>query len=237
MARTSATTLRADLPDRHPRDVAVLTGWPLRDQPAVGRQGHHRAAAADGANMRVATWTASASASPGTTAPSSTASASPPNTTQDIWKDHPKVLGTTATSSRSTPTPRAVIAGRSAGSQPLDRRRPVNQAEDRRDVADKSYVNTGVDAINQRILGRYQNGLGRTWDDPAPHEVLRRRRGQLPVPQDGMWFLTQHKRWGLLKTTPTTWAVARQINQIDSTSRAAGRQGQRAQDPTCAAAS
>jgi nitrate/nitrite transport system substrate-binding protein len=30
------------------------------------------------------------------------------NTTQDIWKDHPeKVLGTTASSSRSTPTPPA----------------------------------------------------------------------------------------------------------------------------------
>jgi nitrate/nitrite transport system substrate-binding protein len=29
-------------------------------------------------------------------------------TTQDIWKDHPeKVLGTTATSPRNTPTPRA----------------------------------------------------------------------------------------------------------------------------------
>ena len=44
-----------------------------------------------------ATWTASASASPGASAPSWTASASPAITTQDIWKDHPeKVLGTTA---------------------------------------------------------------------------------------------------------------------------------------------
>lgn len=30
-----------------------------------------------------------------------------------------------------------------------------------------------------------------------------------------MWFLTQHKRWGLLKTHPDYLAVARQINRID----------------------
>jgi hypothetical protein len=48
----------------------------------------------------------------------------------------------------------------------VDRRRPAEQEQDGRDGADKSYVNTSVDAINQRILGRYQNGMGKTWDDP-----------------------------------------------------------------------
>jgi nitrate/nitrite transport system substrate-binding protein len=30
-----------------------------------------------------------------------------------------------------------------------------------------------------------------------------------------MWFLTQHKRWGLLKDHPDYLAVAKQVNQID----------------------
>jgi nitrate/nitrite transport system substrate-binding protein len=30
-----------------------------------------------------------------------------------------------------------------------------------------------------------------------------------------MWFLTQQKRWGLLKAEPDYLAVATQINQID----------------------
>jgi nitrate/nitrite transport system substrate-binding protein len=30
-----------------------------------------------------------------------------------------------------------------------------------------------------------------------------------------MWFLTQHKRWGLIKEHPDYLAVAKQINQID----------------------
>ena len=30
-----------------------------------------------------------------------------------------------------------------------------------------------------------------------------------------MWFLTQHKRWGLLKSHPDYLAVAKQVNQIE----------------------
>ena len=30
-----------------------------------------------------------------------------------------------------------------------------------------------------------------------------------------MWFLTQHKRWGLLKEHPDYLGVAKQVNQIE----------------------
>ena len=36
-----------------------------------------------------------------------------------------------------------------------------------------------------------------------------------PYLSDGMWFLTQHKRWGLLKSHPDYLAVGKQVNQID----------------------
>jgi nitrate/nitrite transport system substrate-binding protein len=38
-------------------------------------------------------------------------------------------------------------------------------AQDGRNVAQKSYVNTDMDVILERMLGRYQNGLGKSWDD------------------------------------------------------------------------
>lgn len=38
-----------------------------------------------------------------------------------------------------------------------------------------------------------------------------------------MWFLTQHKRWGLLKEHPDYLAVAQQINQIDLYKQAASQ--------------
>ena len=36
-----------------------------------------------------------------------------------------------------------------------------------------------------------------------------------PYLSDGMWFLTQHKRWGLLKADPDYLAVAKAVNRID----------------------
>jgi nitrate/nitrite transport system substrate-binding protein len=82
-------------------------------------------------------------------------------------------------------------------------------------IADKAYVNTSVDAINQRILGRYQNGLGKTWDDPNHMKFFNDGAVNFPYLSDGMWFLTQHKRWGLLKSHPDYLAVARQVNQVE----------------------
>jgi len=87
----------------------------------------------------------------------------------------------------------------------------------------KSYVNTSLDAINQRILGRYQNGMGKTWDDPNYMKFYNDGAVNFPYLSDGMWFLTQHKRWGMLKEHPDYLAVARQINQIDLYKEAAAQ--------------
>jgi nitrate/nitrite transport system substrate-binding protein len=42
---------------------------------------------------------------------------------------------------------------------------------------------------------------------------------------DGMWFLTQHKRWGLLKSDPDYLAVAKKINQVQLYTEAATQLG------------
>ena len=137
------------------------------------------------------------------------------NTTQDIWKDHPeKVLGTTAEFVKKYPnTTRAVMMAVLEASKWIDAglQNKMKMAEV---VAQKSYINTGVDAINQRILGRYQNGLGKTWDDPNHMKFYNDGAVNFPYLSDGMWFLTQHKRWGLLKEHPDYLGVATQINQI-----------------------
>ena len=138
------------------------------------------------------------------------------NTTQDIWKDHPeKVLGTTADFTKKYPkTTRAVMMAILEASKWIDAglQNKLKMAEV---VAQKSYINTSVDAINQRILGRYQNGLGKTWDDPNHMKFFNDGAVNFPYLSDGMWFLTQHKRWGLLKEHPDYLNVAKQINRID----------------------
>ena len=143
-------------------------------------------------------------------------------TTQDIWKDHPeKVLGTTAEFVKKNPnTCRAVTAAILEAGRWIDGGLQ-NKTKMAETIADKSYVNTSVDAINQRILGRYQNGLGKTWDDPNYMKFYNEGSVNFPYLSDGMWFLTQHKRWGLLKEHPDYLAVAKQINQIDIYKQAA----------------
>jgi nitrate/nitrite transport system substrate-binding protein len=143
-------------------------------------------------------------------------------TTQDIWKDHPeKVLGTTGDFVKQYPnTARAVMMAILEASKWIDASL-ANKNKMAETIADKSYVNTSVDVINQRILGRYQNGMGKTWDDPNHMKFFNDGAVNFPYLSDGMWFLTQHKRWGLLKDHPDYLAVAKQINQVDLYKQAA----------------
>ncbi len=137
-------------------------------------------------------------------------------TTQDIWKDHPeKVLGTQLDFVKKYPnTCRAVMMAVLEASRWIDTglQNKMKMADT---IAEKSYVNTTPDAINQRILGRYSNGMGRTWDDPNYMKFFNDGAVNFPYLSDGMWFLTQHKRWGFLKEHPDYLAVAKQVNQIE----------------------
>jgi nitrate/nitrite transport system substrate-binding protein len=144
-------------------------------------------------------------------------------TSQDVWKDHPeKVLGTTSDFVKRNPnTARAVTMAILEASRWIDAGLQ-NKNKMAETIADKAYVNTSVDVINQRILGRYQNGLGKTWDDPNHMKFFDDGQVNFPWLSDGMWFLTQHKRWGLLKDHPNYLQVAQQINQVEIYRQAAG---------------
>ena len=137
-------------------------------------------------------------------------------TTQDIWKDHPeKVLGTSFDFVKKNPnTCRAMMAAILDASKWIDASL-ANKNKMAEVIADKSYVNTSKDVIDQRIMGRYQNGLGKTWDDPNYMKFYNDGAVNFPYLSDGMWFMTQHRRWGLLKDDPDYLAVAKSVNQID----------------------
>lgn len=144
-------------------------------------------------------------------------------TTQDIWKDHPeKVLGTTAEFTDKYPnTSRAMIMAVLEASRYIDtlsNRRGVAEI-----IADKSYVNCPVDVIDQRMAGKYEDGLGKKWDDPNLMRFHNDGAVNFPYLSDGMWFLTQKKRWGMLKEDPDYLMVAKQINKIDLYKQAAAQ--------------
>jgi nitrate/nitrite transport system substrate-binding protein len=142
-------------------------------------------------------------------------------TTQDIWKDHPeKVLGTTLEFVQKYPnTARAMTAAILEASKYIDtmsNRSKVSQV-----IAAKSYVNTEASVIEGRMKGEYENGLGKKWKDANYMKFYNDGKVNFPYLSDGMWFLTQHKRWGLLKDDVDYAAVARSVNQIELYKQAA----------------
>ena len=134
-------------------------------------------------------------------------------TTQGIWKDHPeKTLGTTAEFVQKNPnTARAMTAAILEASKYIDNM--ANRKKVAEIIADKSYVNCPVDVIDQRLQGIYENGLGKKWNDPDYMKFYNDGAVNFPYLSDGMWFLTQHKRWGLLKDDPDYLTVAKKVNQ------------------------
>ncbi len=137
-------------------------------------------------------------------------------TTQDIWVDHPeKVLGTTADWVAKYPnTARAVTAAILEASQWIDASLG-NKQKTADTIASKAYVNTDSDVIVARMLGRYSNGLGKSWDDKNAMKFYNEGAVNFPYLSDAMWFMTQHKRWGLLKDHPDYLGVAKKVNRID----------------------
>ncbi len=147
-------------------------------------------------------------------------------TSQDIWTDHPeKVLGTTAEWVTKYPNAaRALVAAVLEASRWID----ASQANGRataETIAASAHVDADVNVIVGRMLGRYANGLGKSWDDAAAMKFFDGGAVNYPYLSDGMWFLTQHRRWGLLDQDPDYLGVARAINRVDVYRQAAAAAG------------
>ena len=142
-------------------------------------------------------------------------------TTQEIWPGHPeKVLGATAAFIKQYPnTARALTAAILDASRFIDD--PRNRSTVAKLIAGKAYVNAPVEVIEGRFLGQYDNGIGKRWQDPQHMKFFADGQVTFPYLSDGMWFLTQQRRWGLLNNEPDYLAVATQINQIDVYKQAA----------------
>jgi len=135
-------------------------------------------------------------------------------TSQDIWPEHPeKVLAASNDFVRSHPnTSRAMIAAVLDASRWIDASF-ANRMAMAEIISGAAYVNTGKHAISQRILGHYQDGMGRNWEDAHALRFHHEGAVNFPYLSDGMWFMTQQRRWGLLKSDPDYHDVASAVHQ------------------------
>lgn len=142
---------------------------------------------------------------------------------QDVWPGHPeKALGTTLEFVQRYPnTARALVMAVLDASRYVDAK--VNRAKVAAIIADPTYVDAPMQVIESRLRGVYENGIGKKWVDPYCVKFFADGKVNFPYLSDGMWFLTQHRRWGLLQQDGDFTKIARRVNQIELYKEAASQ--------------
>ncbi|MGH8353553.1 MAG: CmpA/NrtA family ABC transporter substrate-binding protein [Pseudomonas sp.] len=147
-------------------------------------------------------------------------------TSQAIWPNHPeKVLGCTRAFVEEYPnTARALVMAVLEASRFID-----ESEENKRSTAQllsgSEYVNAPLNAIQPRFLGQYEDGIGHAWLDAHPLRFFAKGEVNMPYLSDGLWFITQFRRWGLLRGEPDYLGIAQQVQQLALYRDAAGALG------------
>jgi nitrate/nitrite transport system substrate-binding protein len=133
--------------------------------------------------------------------------------TQDIWKDHPeKVCAFTAEFADKNPkTVKAVLKALHEASVWLDDMK--NRPEQAEIVSRPTYINCPKELILGRMQGKYDFGDGRKKQDPN-YMIFSSRNCNYPQPKYAAWWLTQFKRWGMIKDADYK-GVAAQVMRTD----------------------
>lgn len=83
---------------------------------------------------------------------------------------------------------------------------PTNRDAAAEVLSSPAFVHADIDLLRACLLARRSEFPGlRFFGDGA---------ATFPWLSDGMWFLTQQRRWGLLREDPDYLGVARSVNQI-----------------------
>jgi nitrate/nitrite transport system substrate-binding protein len=135
-------------------------------------------------------------------------------TTQQMWRDHPeKVCAFTEEFALKNPkTVKAVLKALHLASVHLDNL--DNRAKAAEVVARPSYINCPPELILQRLLGQYDYGDGRKEQDKY-YMIFSSRDCNYPQRAFGMWWLSQFRRWGMVKEAPDYQGIVNRVLRPD----------------------
>jgi nitrate/nitrite transport system substrate-binding protein len=135
-------------------------------------------------------------------------------TTQQIWRDHPeKVCAFTEEFALKNPkTVKAVLKALHLASVHLDNL--DNRAKAAEVVARPTYINCPPEIILQRLLGQYDYGDGRKEQDKY-YMIFSSRDCNYPHRAFGLWWISQFRRWGMVKETPDYQGVVKRVLRPD----------------------
>jgi nitrate/nitrite transport system substrate-binding protein len=135
-------------------------------------------------------------------------------TTQQMWRDHPeKVCAFTEEFAAKNPkTVKAILKALHLASVHLDKME--NRAKAAEIVSRPTYINCPPDIILQRLLGNYDYGDGRKEQDKF-YMVFSDRDCNYPHAAFGAWWLSQFRRWGMVKEPPDYRGIAKRVLRSD----------------------
>jgi len=135
-------------------------------------------------------------------------------TTQQLWKDHPeKVCAFTEEfANRNPKTVKAVLKALHLASVDLDKME--NRPKFAEVIARPAYINCPPSTILERLQGKYEYGDGRVEQDPH-YMIFSNRNCNYPHQIYGRWWLTQFRRWGMVKTAPDYNAIPKRVLRSD----------------------
>ena len=135
-------------------------------------------------------------------------------TTQQIWKDHPeKVCAFTEEfATRNPRTVKAILKALHLASQWGDKME--NRPKLAEVVSRPTYINCPPEIILARLQGKYEYGDGRVEQDPN-YMIFSDRECNYPQKTFGMWWLSQFRRWGMVKDVPNYEAIASKVMRPD----------------------
>jgi nitrate/nitrite transport system substrate-binding protein len=135
-------------------------------------------------------------------------------TTQQLWKDHAeKVCAFTEEFAAKNPrTVKAVLKGLHLASVHLDKLENRKQAADI--ISRPTYINCPPDIILERLMGKYDYGDGRVEQDPN-YMTFSDRNTNYPHQVYAKWWMTQFRRWGMVKAAPDYAGIAKRVLRSD----------------------
>jgi len=134
--------------------------------------------------------------------------------TQDMWKDHPeKVCAFTEEFAEKNPkTVKAVLKALHESSVWLD---DMGNRPEQCDIVSKAtYINCDAKTILGRLQGHYDYGDSRKKEDEF-YMHFSKRNCNYPQPKYAKWFLTQHRRWGLISGKPDYEGITKKVMRTD----------------------
>jgi nitrate/nitrite transport system substrate-binding protein len=136
-------------------------------------------------------------------------------TSQAIWPNHPeKVCAFTAEFAEKNPkTVKAVLKGLHEASVFIDKL--DNRPEVTDIVSRPAYINCPKEIILGRMLGKYDYGDGKGEHEDKDYMRFFDHGVNFPWKSHGVWWISQFRRWGMVKGTPDYKGIVDKVHRPD----------------------